>query len=188
MAVKGILQPKITVAGMPGFLLWARTGSPALYRALVARFPAVAEFEEAVSADDRPGGMGGVMDILSTIGNGISSAASSISSFVANNGATIFSAAGGYLIAQQQAKLANTQLQLAQASRPPVQTAMVTLPSGQQVSVPVQPTGTGAATYATYSATPQTGGVMATLASVPLTTWLLGAGALAGVLLLVKRR
>src|SRR5258706_12008743 len=130
MAVKGILQPKIEQPGMPGFLLWARRDSPALYQALVNRFPEVAEFEEAVSADDRPGGMGGIFDVLSTIGGGIASAASSIGSFVTTNGPALFSAAGGYLIAQQQSKLTSTQLALARATQPPMQTAYVTNAQG----------------------------------------------------------
>lgn len=180
MATKGILQPRINAEGMPGFLLWARNDAPELYGQLVARFPEVARFEEAIQADDQPG-MAGFMDILSSVGSAIGSAASSIGSFVANNGGAIFSAAGGYLVAQQQAKVANAQLALATANRAPAQTALVTLANGQQVSVPVAPSGTS------YSAVPS-GGIMATLAAVPMTTWLLGAGALAGVLLLLKRR
>lgn len=186
MAVKGILQPKIEQPGMVGFLLWARRDAPALYGALVKEFREVAEFEEAVNADDRPGGVGGFFDVLASVGSSIGSAASSIGNFVVNNGAAIFSAAGGYLVASQQAKLANTQLALARATQPPAQTAYVTNAQGQLVPVPVQSTGAGYAAY--NAATLPSTGLLATLSRVPLTTWLMGAGALATIVLLLKRR
>lgn len=189
MAVKGVLLPKITVEGMPGFLLWARQAQPDLFNALARQFPEVANFAEAVGADDRPGDLRGFFDILSTIGTDIGKVAGSIGNFVVNNGGAILGAGAGYLVAQQQAKVVQAQLALAQANRAPAQTALVTTAGGQQIAVPVQPSGTGYATgYSTYGPPPSAGGIMATLAAVPLSTWLLGAGALAGVALLLKRR
>lgn len=186
MAVKGILQPKIETPGMIGFLLWARRDAPALYGALVHRFSEVARFEEALNAEDIPGGVSGFMDVLSSIGGSIGSAASSIGNFVVNNGAAIFSAAGGYFVASQQAKLANTQLALARATQPPAQTAYVTNAQGQMVPVAVQPSGTSYAAY--NAATLPQGGILSTLSKIPVMTWLTGAAALATVVLLVKRR
>jgi hypothetical protein len=182
---KGILQPKIDAAGMPGFLLWARRDAKPLYSALVAKFPQVAAFEEQYkTAVDPEVGLSGFMDVL---GSGLSSAASAIGSFVANNAGSIFSAAAGYAVASQQAKVAQTQLKLAQAAQPPAQTAIVQTPNGP-VSVPVQPSGTGY-TYAQYmQASQPSTGIMASLSRVSPIIWIAGAGALATVLLLFKRR
>lgn len=198
--ITGQLMPKIPQAGLPGFLLWSRRESPALYSALVDRFPEVANFEEQYkNSVDAGAGMGcvdceprldGFMDIMSSIGSGLASAAGSIGSFISANGSTIFSAAGGYMVAQQQNKIAQAQLKLALAVKPPLQTAIVQTANGP-VSVPVQPSGTGY-TYAQYAAPANYGGtggsIISSIANVSMTTWLMIGGGVAALALLMRRR
>ena len=189
--VTGVLQPKITVPGMPGFLLWARRDSPRLYGALVAKFPVVWRFEEAMknlvdpSVLDNPG-LGDFSDIMSSLGGAISSAAGSIGSFVMNNAPALLTTAGSVFVATQQAKTAQAQAALATYGRPPAQTAYVTNAQGQSYPVPVQANQAGGYNPY-YAASMPPSGIMANLASVPMTTWLLGGGALIAVLLLLKR-
>ena len=168
MAVtKGILAPKIAVAGMPGFLLWARRDQPEMYLALVRQFPVINRFEEMYKNEVDPGaGLGGFMDILSSIGGGLAKTASSVGSFIATNGPALFTAAGSVIVANQQSKVAGLQLQLAQIQQPPAQVAYVNGPNGTKVPVAVKPTGAGG--YASYSA--GGGGILSTLQNVSMTT------------------
>jgi len=136
--VKAKLLPKIPVTGMLGFLAWARRDSPALYAGLVQNIPEVALFERTMQEQGE--GLGDWTDIFASIGSAVGSAASSIGSFVATNGNSLLQAATGIYGVTQASKLANTQLQLAQANRPPVQTAVTQTPYGPQVlpAYPIQ--------------------------------------------------
>lgn len=186
MKVKAQLNPKVDVPGWPGFLLWARKERPAQYSALLTRVPAVAEFESQI----RNQNLGDLSDFFSSIGSGLASAGSTIASVFTSIAPAALSF-GTTLIAANSAKqLSNTQLQLAQAQRPPVQTATYQTANGP-VTVPVAQTAQGY-TAGGYNAAgqyilPQQRGFMASLSAVPITTWLIGAGALAGVLMLVRR-
>jgi hypothetical protein len=188
MAVKkGILAPKIDTPGITGFLLWARRDAKPLYSALVKKFPEVWNFEEQMkNFADPEAGMAGIWDVLSSIGSSVAGAAGSIGSFVMKNGSSIFAAGATAYVANQQAKAASAQARLALAGRPPAQVAYTTDPqTGQIIPVPVTGAGGG---YSSYYGAGSSGGIMATLARVPLTTWLIGAGALGTLLLLKKRR
>jgi hypothetical protein len=188
-SVKAQLNPAITAKGWPGFLLWARKERPAQYAALLAQVPIVQDFENTLKG----AGLGDWTDIFSSIGSGLSSAGSTIASVFTS----IAPAAIQYELTATQAnaaqKLTNTQLALAVAQHPPAQTATVAGANGT-TSVPVVRNAAGQMVPATVNAAGQLvpisggGGIMATLAAVPMTTWLIGAGALAGILLLLKRR
>ena len=187
MVSKGILAPKIPYRGIAGFLVWARRDNRRLYGALVARFPQVAAFEEQVkNYVDPEAGLSGFADVFASIGSGLSGAASAIGRFVSNNGAALLAAGGTALVVNQQYKLANAQVQLAQAGQPPAQVAYVQTANGP-VAVPVQNTGLGY--QQSYYGQPQASPSMfAGLSRIPLTTWLIGAGALGTIFLLMKRR
>ena len=190
MVSKGILAPKIPYRGIAGFLIWARRDNRRLYGALVARFPQVAAFEEQVKNYVDPeaglGHMHGFADVFASIGSGLSGAASAIGRFVSNNGAALLAAGGTALVVNQQYKLANAQVQLAQAGQPPAQVAYVQTPNGP-VAVPVQNTGSGY--QQSYYGQPQASPSMfSSLSRIPLTTWLIGAGALGTIFLTMKRR
>lgn len=143
---KAVLLPKIPVNGIMGFLVWARRDSPALYAGMVKSIPAVALFDRTMREQGE--GLGDWTDIFSSIGSAVSGAASSIGSFVASNGNDLLKGALGVYGAVQATKLASTQLQLAQASRPPIQTAYN--PATGQI-VPVRPTSIGGAPQYDYT-------------------------------------
>lgn len=160
---KMLALPRITAKGVPGFLMWARRESPALYQSLMREFPEVRDFDTAATAD----GLTGIMSFLSSAGSSLSSAASRIGSFVKNNALPIIAAGVPLLIAKKQADVANSQYKLAAAQMAPMQTAL-TSQGGYVVPVAVRPV-TGAA--------------------VPSWVWIGGAVALGvGAFLLTRRR
>jgi hypothetical protein len=180
--MKANLAPSINVPGVPGFLLWARRDNPALYRALVAQFPEVSAFDTALRDD----GLGGLMDIIGSIGGTLGNAAKSIGSFVMNNALPIATAAVPLAIAMKQADVAKAQIKLASAQMQPMQTA-VDPRTGQ--TVPVQ------MVNGQWQAVPVTGGMIGAplaqgggMASVPKWAWIAGAGGAALLLLVLLRR
>lgn len=161
-AKKMTLLPKVDAPGIVGFLSWARRDNPVLYQRLVSEFPAVAAFEEAVQLEiDVAPGMAGFMDVVSSFGSGVVSAAKSVGSAVGSTASQIFgglkSSAGSIfnfvktnalpiaatvapvVIAKQQADVANRQLELAAANQYPQQTAVTYDSAGNRIVVPVQP-------------------------------------------------
>jgi hypothetical protein len=136
--MNALKAPTINARGIPGFLLWAREGNPALYRALVRQFPEVAAFDEA---GDVSKGMAGLFDTFSDIGSSLASAAGRIGNFVKVNALPIATAALPVLVAKKQADVANAQVKLAQAQQSPMQTAYTTDANGNVIAVPVQPRG-----------------------------------------------
>jgi hypothetical protein len=114
--------PRITNKGMPGFLVWARRDSPALYAALVRKFPEVAAFENAYHLTDNAG-IAGLSDVFKSIGGALSSASSKIGSFVKNSALPIFTAALPVAVAAKQAQVARSQVALAEAMQSPAQVA-----------------------------------------------------------------
>lgn len=128
MATRRMLTaPRITEKGMPGFLLWARRESPALYASLRRQFPEVQQFEVAANTV----GMSGLLDSISGI-------AGKIGTFVKQNALPILAAGVPLLIAKKQADVAMAQIRVANAEQPPLQTALTTQ-GGYAVSVPVVP-------------------------------------------------
>lgn len=125
-----IATPKVTESGMPGFLLWARRESPALYASLVRNIPEVADFDNVVNSE----GVGGIFD---SIKSALSSAAGKIGTFVKNNALPIFTAAVPVVVAAKQADVAKAQVKLAQAGQAPMQTAVAS-EAGYIYPVPVQ--------------------------------------------------
>lgn len=128
---KMLLAPRIPEKGVPGFLVWARRDSPALYASLVRAFPEVADFERQNGA-----GLNGLFDSLA-------SAAGKIGTFVKNNALPILAAAAPVLIAKKQADVAIAQMRVAVAQEAPLQTAL-TAPGGYVLPVPVQRSGVSA--------------------------------------------
>ena len=171
--------PAIPYKGMPGFLLWARRDSPALYSALVDRFPVVGLFESKLRDEAHPGGVGDFSDILSSIGDTIASSASDIGSWVADNAGTILKAGASVAVAVKGAQVAQTQLALAQMNKTPARTAY----NAQGQLVAVKPLATGV-----YSPPTASGGILSgSVFGVP--TWMLLAGAGAvGLIFLLRRR
>lgn len=184
------LNPKIDVPGWPGFLLWARKERPAQYAALVTQVPMVAEFESQLKGRN----LGDLSDFFSSIGSGLASAGSSIMDVFTSIAPAALSFGTTLVAAKSAQNLTNTQLQLAAAQRAPAQTATIQTANGPQ-TVPVTMNAAGQYVPATVNAagqyvmaSPTGGGFMASLSSIPVTTWLIGAGALAGILMLVTRR
>lgn len=165
----------IDVPGMPGFLLWARRDNPKLYAAMKREIPAVAQFDAALQVD---AGMNGIADILKSVGSSVTNAAKSIGSFVKNNALPIATAALPLVVAAKEAKIARTQLELAQTMNPP----MLTAPGAGGVAVPVRPVNTPGFTPATPypydSSPPSTFGTFITrpVLGVPTWVWLAGVG------------
>lgn len=161
-----LLAPKITQGGVPGFLLWARRESPALYAAMARQIPEVASFDDALNVD----GFAGITDVLSNVGGALSSAAGKIGTFVKNNALPILTAAVPVVVAKKQADVANAQYKLAMAQMTPMQTA-ITTQDGYAVSVPVRQT---------------QGGV---IRAIPSWVWMAGAGVAAlGLVLMLRKR
>lgn len=178
MATKMIATPQITHKGLPGFLLWARRESPVLYAALLKQFPEVQDFEDAAQAE----GVSGLLDVFSSIGSSLSSAASGIASFVTKNAVPLLVAAAPVAVALKQASVAKTQIKLANAQQAPARTALTVAADGSVISVPIQQT-TGAAQPLSYYGMPAK-------ASAPLPWGLIagiGAGAI-GLMFLLNRR
>lgn len=180
-SVKAQLNPKVNATGWPGFLLWARQERPAQYAALVAQVPVVADFENAL----KNAGLGDFSDILSSIGSGLASAGSTIANVFTNTAPALLSFGTTLVQAKAAQNLTNTQLQLAQAQRPPAQTATIQTANGP-MTVPVASTAGG---YAPMGVNAQgqfyTG---STFGGLSLTTWLLIAGVGLTALLVLKRR
>jgi hypothetical protein len=178
------LQPRLSVPGIPGFLLWARRDNPALYAALVSQFPEVAEFDSALKVE----GLGGLADILKGVGSALSSSAKKIGSFVVNYALPVASVAVPLVVAKKQADVAIAQMRVADAQQPPMQTALLPGQSpGWPQAVPVQQVGgqwqqvpVGSVMAA---ATPLSSPVL----GVPLWGWIAGAGAL-GLVWWMRRR
>ena len=193
MPTKAILLPKISVTGIPGFLLWARREQPRLYGALVARFPEVYAFEERVKIDvDPAAGMGGLFDIFTSVASKFGSVAGTIGRFVGTNGASLLNLGGSLVMANQQKALMNAQMRLALAQQEPAQTAIVQTPGGP-VTVPVQPTSGGTGYQSGFAPGGGPAGfaaptILDKLRTIPLATWLIGGGALASLWLIVRRK
>ena len=135
--------PPIEYEGMPGFLLWARRDQPPLYSALMKNIPSVRDFEmkyRAYMLESGGTGLGDFADFLGSVGNTVANAADSIGSFITDNAGSIFAAGTAVYGLTQQTKLAQTQLQVAQARQPPVRTGIAYGPQGQPYIVPIQPT------------------------------------------------
>jgi hypothetical protein len=127
---KLFVTPKIGEAGIPGFLLWARRESPALYASMVRNLPEVADFDNVVNSE----GIAGVFD---SIVGALSSAAGKIGTFVKNNALPIFTAALPVAVAVKQADVAKAQVKLAEAQQPPMQTGIASQ-GGYSYPVPVR--------------------------------------------------
>lgn len=187
MDVKAQLNPKIPVAGWPGFLLWAKAERPAQYAALVAQVPAVASFDSAL----KNAGLGDFSDILSSIGSSLASAGSTIANVFTQNAPALLQFGTTLVQAKAAQNLTNTQLQLAKAQQPPAQTATVQTANGP-VTVPMVKNAAGQyvpATVTTAGAVVPTGGSFLTsLSNVPITTWLLVAGVGIAAIMLIKRK
>jgi hypothetical protein len=185
--VKAQLNPAIPYKGWPGFLLWARKERPAQYAALKAQVPIVRDFEAQLTN----AGLGDFSDFFSSIGDDLSSAGSAIANVFTSVAPAALTLGTTIYQANAAQKLSNTQLQIAALNKTPAQTATIQTANGP-VTVPVVKNALGVAVPATVNAAgqlvPTTGGFMATLASVPMTTWLIGAGALAAILLLLRRK
>lgn len=144
---RAVVQPQIVEPGPIGFALWARRDNPALYMELVKRFPAFAEFERIMRAETL-----GDFDI-SSIGDAIGGALSSVGSFLATNAVPLLSLGAGAYVATQQARIATSQLQRAQSGAVPVRTAIAYTAQGVPYSVPVgtpgniQPMATASASW-----------------------------------------
>lgn len=165
-----LLTPKIREAGMPGFLLWARRESPALYASMVRNIPEVADFDNVVNSE-------GVSGIFSSIGNALASAAGKIGTFVKNNALPIFTAAVPVAVAVKQAQVANAQVKIAQAQQAPMQTAVASQ-DGYVYPVPVQQTTGAPAMY-----------VGSGSGGIPPAVWWVGGGLVAiGALALILRK
>lgn len=133
--MKARIAPVIGEKGLPGFLLWARRDSPVLYGALVREFPEVAAFEAEVASQ----GIGGIMDVLSSVGSSLKSVAGKVGKFVQQNAVPLIAAAVPVVVATKQAKIAQAQVRLAEAQLPPAQVAYATTPEGYEDLMLVQP-------------------------------------------------
>lgn len=175
--MKARLAPAINAKGVPGFLMWARRDNPALYRALLAQFPEVGEFELALSES----GVAGFS--LSAIGSKLASSAKKIGTFVAQNAVAVASVAVPVIVAKKQADLAKAQVRLAELQMAPMQTAL----DANGVPIPVQQAG------GQWTAVPVQGGMIGTSlaqggAGLPTWAWAVGAGGAALLLLALMRR
>lgn len=165
MAKQMLAAPRIAQKGVPGFLLWTRRDSPALYASLLREFPEVQEFDSALNAQ-------GVSGMFSNIGSSLASAAGKIGTFVKNNALPILSAAVPVIVAKKQADVAMTQFKLAAAQQAPAQTAYTTTTDGSVIAVPIQ----------------RTAGATLRSAGVPSWVWIGGAGAAALLMLFMFKR
>lgn len=191
--MKAKLAPRIDTKGVPGFLLWARRDSPALYSAMVRDIPEVAAFDKQLTVDRS---LDGLLDVVKSFGASLAKSAGKIGSYVVKNAVPIITAAVPVIVAKKQVDVAKAQVKLAQAQSAPMQTAMVPTAAGD-VPVPVQYNpATGSYTAAPGFSLPSAqqsaaGGIMQSLskpvAGVPLWGWLAGGGTLA-VLMLARRR
>jgi hypothetical protein len=175
--MKARLAPAIKATGVPGFLLWARRDNPPLYRALLAQFPEVAEFELAA----REGGLSGFS--LSSIGSKLASSAKAIGTFVAQNAVAVASVAVPVIVAKKQADVAKAQARLAEAQMAPMQIAM----DARGVPIPVQQYN------GQWAAVPVQGGMIGTALAqggprLPTWAWAVGAGGAVLLLLALMRR
>jgi hypothetical protein len=177
-------NPRVTVPGIAGYLLWLKQDLPAVYANVMQKFPEVAAFDARLKSVLAAKGLG--FD-WSSIGSDLSSAASSVGSVLANVGsyvaqntpAILTTGAGLYgLVAKQQ--MLNTQLQLAQSNQLPVQTGIVQSAGNAPYLTAIAPTG-GVMQSSAY------GGIMqSTIAGVP--TWVFLVAAVAGGALLLRGR
>lgn len=139
--------------------------------------------------DEYGNGMGDISDVFSSIGGALSSAASSVGSWLGANAGTLITAGTSLALVAKQNQLAQTQLQLAQAGQPPAQTAIAYTAQGQPYYVPVQRTGiqqgysSGLQTYPTL----RTAAASAAPLGVPLWVWAAGVAGV-GLLFLLRRR
>jgi len=219
-----VLAP-IKTPGMPGFLLWMRRDNPRAYKKLLTDIPSIGIFEEQLQNYVDPAalvpGMSGIRfdkpplerdqdnwfldpaqvlgdlsDVFSSIGSTIADTASSVGSWLGNNAASLLTAGASVALVAKQSQLAQSQLQLAQAGRAPMQTAVAYTAQGQPYYVPVQQSGmaTPFPSLLPAQSYPQTYRPASTFSSastaplgVPLWVWLAGVGGIA-LLWVLKRR
>src|SRR6266850_1937901 len=109
-----IMSPPINPAAADAFAAWLYQTHPDLFLA--------AYHLAAFGATPDTTGLGDISDFLSSIGTGVSSAVSSVGSFLTNtdNIKAIAGLAGSYLSAKTQQNVVNAQLARLQSSQPPV--------------------------------------------------------------------
>lgn len=187
MATKVKVLPKIEYPGAIGYLLWLRRDQPVLYKAALAKFPAVKLFENAVQQESN--NLGDFSDVFSSISDTVGSSLSSIGSFLSTNAVPLLTAGAGVYMATKQADIAQAQLQLAQTQRPPQQTGVAYTAQGQPYVVPVQqnyPSLLNPSAGFSVRAAPVAYNSGAIL-GVPVWVWAAGAAGLVAVVLLSRR-